>query len=289
MSVRLIVHSRRKKQIVTKKNCIPNMKLRSIKKWSAALAFPLFLSACSTPTNISYMQDLQNGNTIAAVAPMIKVQEGDKISITVKSKNSELAELFNLSISANRIGSTTKNNSQQMSCYTVANDGTVEVPILGKVKVAGMTREEVAEKVKQQLISQSLLKDAVVTVEFENLHYSVMGEVNSPGQFSIDRDRISLLDALSNAGDLTIYGRRDNVMVMRLENGKQQVYRVDLTNGSDLFNSPVCYLQQNDVVYVDPNDTRKRQSTVNGNTALSYSFWISLASFATSLAVLIFR
>ena len=266
------------------------MDLHSIKKWSAVLAFPLLLSACSTPTNISYLQDLQNGNTIATSAPMIKIQEGDKISIAVKSKNAELAELFNLSISANRIGSTSKqNSSQQMSCYTVAKDGTVDVPVLGKVKAAGMTREEVAENVKNQLISQNLLKDATVTVEFENLHYSVMGEVNSPGQFSIDRDRISLLDALSSAGDLTIYGRRDNIMVMRLEDGKQQVYRVDLTKGNELFNSPVCYLQQNDVVYVDPNDTRKRQATVNGNTALSYSFWISLASFATSLAVLIFR
>ena len=266
------------------------MDLHSIKKWSAVLAFPLLLAACSTPTNISYLQDLQNGNTIATSAPMIKIQEGDKISIAVKSKNAELAELFNLSISANRIGSTSKQNySQQMSCYTVASDGTVDVPILGKVKAAGLTREEVADNVKKQLISQNLLKDAVVTVEFENLHYSVMGEVSKPGQFSIERDRISLLDALSSAGDLTIYGRRDNIMVMRLENGKQQVYRVDLTKGNELLNSPVCYLQQNDVVYVEPNDTRKRQATVNGNTALSYSFWISLASFATSLAVLIFR
>ncbi len=249
------------------------------------MAFPLLLAACTTP-NLSYMQDLENGKSVAVAAKTIKVQKGDKISIVVKSKDAQLSELFNLSTTGSSGGSS---SSQGVACYTVASDGTVEIPVLGKVNVADKTREEIAHDVEKQLLSKDLLKDAVVTVEFENLHYSVVGEVNSPGQYSIDRDQISLFDALSSAGDLTIYGRRDNVMVIRQENGEQHIYRVDLTKGNELFNSPVCYLQQNDIVYVDPNNTKKRQATVNGNNVLSASFWISIASLATSIAVLIFR
>jgi polysaccharide export outer membrane protein len=100
---------------------------------------------------------------------------------------------------------------------------------------------------------------------------------------------VTLIDALSRAGDLTIYGKRDNVLVMREENGKQVSYRVDLTNAKSLYESPVYYLQQNDLVYVTPNDVKVRQSTVNGNTFRSTSFWISLASLLTSVAVLIFK
>lgn len=265
------------------------MNLHPIKKWSIAMAFPLLLAACTTP-NLSYMQDLENGKSVAVAAKTIKVQKGDKISIVVKSKDAQLSELFNLSIAGSRVGSYSRQNySQQISCYTVASDGTVEIPVLGKVNVADKTREEIARDVEKQLLSKDLLKDAVVTVEFENLHYSVVGEVKSPGQYNIDRDQVSLLDALSSAGDLTIYGRRDNVMVIRQENGEQHIYRVDLTKGNELLDSPVCYLQQNDIVYVDPNDMRKRQATVNGNNVLSSSFWISIASLATSIAVLIFR
>ena len=150
-----------------------------------------------------------------------------------------------------------------------------------------MTREQVAETIKQKLVSQDLVKDPVVTVEFENLHYSVMGEVNNPGQYNIDRDRVTLFDALSKAGDLTIQGRRDNVLVIRTQDGKQYAYRVDLTDTDSVMNSPVAYLQQNDVVYVDPNNVRKRQSTVNGNNVLSTSFWVSVASLLTSIAVLL--
>ena len=98
---------------------------------------------------------------------------------------------------------------------------------------------------------------------------------------------MTVLDAISKAGDLTIYGRRDNVTVLRQENGKQNVYRVNLNNGCELTSSPVYYLQQNDVIYVDPNNVRKRQSTVNGNNVLSTSFWISIASLVTSIAVLL--
>lgn len=123
----------------------------------------------------------------------------------------------------------------------------------------------------------------MVTVGLSNLHYSVMGEVNYPGQFAIEDEKVTILDAISNAGDLTITGVRDDVMVLRQENGHQKIYKINLCSGKDVFSSPVYYLQQNDVVYVSPNDTKKRTSTVNGNTIQSTGFWLSVSSLAVAI------
>lgn len=152
-----------------------------------------------------------------------------------------------------------------------------------------MKREEIAKFIKDKLIADNLVKDPVVTVEFMNLCVSVLGEVNNPGRFSIDRDRLTVLDALSMAGDLTIYGNRYKVLVLRQEGDTQRVYGINLTSGEHLYSSPAYYLQQNDVVYVEPNEVRSRQSTVNGNNVRSTSFWISLASLLTSIGILIFN
>ncbi|MEO3519325.1 polysaccharide export protein, partial [Phocaeicola vulgatus] len=159
----------------------------------------------------------------------------------------------------------------------------------GKLHVQDMTREEVAVYIKKELQSHDLIKDPVVTVEFMNLSVNVMGEVNRPGRYNIDKDHLTILDALSQAGDLTIYGKREKVLVLRNENGKQRVYGINLCSADHLYSSPVYYLQQNDVVYVEPNDTKARQSTVNGNNVRSTSFWISLASLLTTISVLIFK
>ena len=167
--------------------------------------------------------------------------------------------------------------------------GNIDFPVLGHIHVAGMTREEIALCIKEELISKNLVKDPVVTVEFMNLTVSVLGEVANPGRFNIDKDRLTLLDALSMAGDLTVYGKRENVLVQREENGKKTLYRVNLNSGYDLYASPVYYLQQNDIVYVEPNSVRARQSTVNGNNVRSTSFWLSLASLLTTITVLIVK
>ena len=150
-----------------------------------------------------------------------------------------------------------------------------------------MTREEVGTYIKKELQTRDLVKEPVVTVEFLNLSVSVMGEVNTPGRYNIDKDNLTILDVLSQAGDLTIYGKRDKVLVLRKENDIQRVYGVNLCSAEQLYSSPVYYLKQNDVVYVEPNSTKARQSTVNGNTVRSTSFWLSLASLLTSIAVLI--
>ena len=176
-----------------------------------------------------------------------------------------------------------------MSGYTINKDGNIDFPVLGHIHVAGMTREEIASYIKEELVSKNLVKDPVVTVEFMNLTVSVLGEVATPGRFNIDKDRLTLLDALSMAGDLTVYGKRENVLVQREENGKKTLYQVNLNSGYDLYASPVYYLQQNDIVYVEPNSMKARQATVNGNNVRSASFWMSLASLLTTITVLIVK
>ena len=248
--------------------------------------------SCSTPKEISYFQDLQPGVTELTITdPVeIKVRPKDKLSILVNAQDQKLTNMFNLPIVSQQIGQESTGSSgtsRGVSGYTVDTDGYINFPVLGKIKVEGMTREQIAEYLTGQLKEQELIQDPVVTVEFMNLGVSVLGEVNRPGRISINRDNLTILDALSEAGDLTIFGKREKVLVLRQENGKQRVYGINLCSADQLYTSPVYYLQQNDVVYVEPNDTKSRQSTVNGNTVRSTSFWISLASLITSIAVLI--
>lgn len=250
----------------------------------------LVLGSCSTPKEITYFQDLRPGESeMSLVAPVeITIRPKDKLSILVNSQDIRLTNLFNLPIVSQQVGTETSYGTNRgMSGYTVDSKGDIDFPVLGKIHIEGMTREQVAAHIKKELQSHDLVKDPVVTVEFMNLTVSVMGEVNNPGRYNIDKDNITILDALSQAGDLTIYGKREKVLVLRNEEGKQRVYGVDLCSGEHVYSSPVYYLQQGDVVYVEPNDTRARQSTVNGNNVRSTSFWISLASLLTSIAVLI--
>lgn len=266
-----------------------------LKRCLLLAACAALLSSCATPKEVVYFQDLQQTDgTLAAVqAKEIRVRPDDKISIIVNSRDPQLTDLFNLPYVSRQLGQTlrsvtsTYGQSQGVSGYTVDSDGNIDFPVLGKIHVEGMTREEIGRCIKDELIGQDLVKDPIVTVEFMNLTVSVMGEVAKPGRYAIERDRITILDALSMAGDLTIYGRRDAVMVQRMEGDTLQVYQLNLVSGQDVYNSPAFYLQQNDLVYVAPNDVKVRESTVNGNNIRSTSFWISLGSLLTSVAVLI--
>ena len=261
------------------------------------LAVVAALSSCGSSKQVVYFQDLKPGKTEIKLPEMkaITVRPEDKISIIVNSRDPQLTDLFNLPYVSRQLGQSlrtngiTVSNNQGVSAYTVDTDGEIDFPVLGKMYVAGMKREEIAEYIKNELIKENLVKDPVVTVEFANLCISVLGEVNNPGRFSIDRDKLTVLDALSMAGDLTIYGNRSKVMVLRQEGDVQRVYGLNLTSGNHVYTSPAFYLQQNDVVYVEPNAVKARQSTVNGNNVRSTSFWISLASLLTSIGILIFN
>ncbi len=260
------------------------------------LAAFCLLAACSTSREVVYFQDLRPGESEQKIDASyeLRLRPKDKISIIVNSRDPQLTNLFNLPYVTRQLGQSSatglsSNMSQGVSAYTLDNEGCIDFPVLGRLQVSGKTREEVAAYIKEELVSQNLVKDPVVTVEFVNLSISVLGEVNKPGRYLIERDKPTLLDALSMAGDLTIYGKRDKVLVLRSEEGVQRVYGVDLRSASYLYSSPVYYLQQNDVIYVEPNEVKSRQSTVNGNNVRSTSFWISLASLLTSIAILVFN
>lgn len=254
----------------------------------------LFLHSCASTDDIVYYQDVDSiAELDVPPAQEIILMPGDKISVIVNCKDPKLTELFNLPYVSQRLGYSTAlgrtSGNGQVSGYTIDAEGFIDVPAIGQVHVAGITRKEAEQRVKQTIIAQEQATEAVVTIEFMNLNVEIIGEVTRPGRYAIDKDVFTLTEALSAAGDLTIYGRRDNVLVMRKENGVQKTYRVNLCSAQDVFNSPVFYLKQNDIVYVEPNDTKMRQSTVNGNNVRSTSFWISVASLLTSVLLVFIR
>lgn len=276
------------------------LSIRSLSLQAAFFLFAVWTTfSCSAPSQVTYFQDLRPGESEQKViaATEIKVRPGDKLSIIVSSRDPQLTQLFNLPSFTQQIGQTVvskgagsaSGSSQGISGYTVDEEGMIDFPVLGKLEIAGKNREEIATFIKEELLSKNLIKDPVVTVEYMNLCISVLGEVVNPGRYSIDRDKVTLLDAISMAGDLTIYGKREKVLVLREEEGVQHVYGINLCSAEHLYTSPAYYLRQNDVVYVEPNNVRARQSTINGNNVRSTSFWLSLASFLTTIGVLIFK
>lgn len=250
----------------------------------------LALASCNTSKKIVYFQDIQvNRPEAITEARDITVQPKDQISILVSSKDPQLAALFNLPRVQYRVGDNNMQNTNgDVSGYTLDTEGYIDFPVLGRLYVAGMTKSEIASYIKKRLMDENLINDPVVTVEFMNLYYSILGEVNNPGKYMITKDQITLLEAISMAGDLTIYGKRDAVFVVREEDGQRVTHWVDLRT-QDLFHSPIYYLKQNDVIYVQPNKVRAGQSTINENSVKSVSLWISIASFLSSLGVLLFK
>ena len=259
------------------------------------------LASCATPANIAYFQDAVNDTTLTpAKARPIRLKPNDQISVIVNSRDPQVTAMFNLPYYTTRIGETqtltstagtgsSLTTSNSISGYTVDANGYIDFPVIGPVLVADRTREQAAEHIKELLIESRQIKDPVVTVEFMNLGFSVLGEVNRPGRFKIDRDRFTILDAIGLAGDLTINGQREDVTLIRHDGKKDHVYKLNLLDARQMYASPAFYIQQGDVIYVTPNDKRRREATINGNNVRSSSFWISIGSLATSVALLIFR
>ena len=244
------------------------------------------LVSCNTSKKIVYLQDATNGATERInINSGIVIQPKDMLTIVVSSRKSELAAEFNLPLVTSFAGSDilASGTYQKILGYVVDMDGSIDFPILGKLHVAGQTRHQLTEMIKQKLIQDDLIKDPVITIEIQNFKISVLGEVALPGTFSVSGDRITILEALGMAHDLTIYGNRDNVLVRREKDNLVTFHRVDLRSES-LLHSPVYYLQQNDVVYVEPNKVRAGQSRINANR--SVGVWLSLGSLLASLAVL---
>lgn len=248
------------------------------------------LTACKTPEKINYIQDIEPGvaQPIESRQSII-IQPKDMLSIVVSTKDPELAAIFNLGVQTNRAGYSKEyaaTNSQYLSGYVVDNNGDIDFPVLGKIHAAGLSRWALQEKITRELTERDLLKDMVVTVQFMNFKVSVLGEVKKPGTYSIEGDKVTVLEAIAMAGDLTVYGIRDEVYVIREENGARQNFKLDLRS-KDIFNSPAYYLRQNDIIYVKPNEVRAGQSTINQNSVRSISLWLSISSLLTSISILV--
>lgn len=260
----------------------------------------MIFGSCGTPKNIAYFQDVNSEEIVIPSTGEIRIMPNDKLSITVKTMEPSLSALFNLPVVTERFvdnmatnstasGNMRNNNatSSALSKYTVSPKGTIDFPVLGEIKVEGMTRFELAGFIKGELMGRDLAKDPVVTVEFVNMGVSILGEVKYPGLYDINQDYISIVEALSMAGDLTPTGKRENVIIMRETSEGVKTYRMDLTNFREMTQSPAYYLQQGDIVYIEPNDMKKRESTTNGNNVYSTGFWISVASLLTSITTTI--
>lgn len=240
-------------------------------------------SSCNPETykKINYLQDVKRDTTMTMkVNKGIIIQPQDQLSIIVSSIDPKLASQFNLSVSNYLTGTEmSSSGTHRITGYVVDNDGYISFPGLGRVRAAGLNRWELQDKISGELSEKGLLKEAIVTVEFMNFKISVLGEVSSPGSYTVVGDKITIFQALALARDLTIYGQRENVQVIREQNGRRQIYKVDLTR-SDIFSSEAYYLHQNDVVYVTPSKVRAGQGEINENYFKSGSFWISLASIS---------
>lgn len=252
-------------------------------KWSFLLLLMLF-SSCAAPDKVIYFQDLQGGlQQVIEYSYEIKIRKDDLLGITVSSRNPELAIPFNLPATAYTLEAKSGSANSQLG-YQVDTEGFINFPQLGRISVEGKTRKELADYITNELEQKKYLQNPVVTVTFQNFKVSVLGEVKNPKVINVKSDRITVLEALAEAGDLGIQAKRDRVAVIRETDGKRTVHYLDLRS-SDMLQSPYYYLQQNDVVYVEPNNARTIQN--RSTQVTSVGTWVSVFSSIMSVTTLI--
>lgn len=249
------------------------------------LLVAILFVGCNAQQRVLYIQDVESGAEIEIPENFqIRIKPLDQLTIIVNSKNPELALPFNSASTytglSKGVSSTVSSSSLQV--FTVDNEGYITLPIIGQVKCDGMTRAELQSEIEKKIIESNYIADPQVNVRFANLQISVLGEVTRPGRYDIKNDKVTLFDALAMAGDMTIYGNRENVAVIREIDGKNIITKLDIRS-SEVFSSPCFYLEQNDIVLVSPNKYRAASAEINQNR----SFWISLASTGISFATLL--
>lgn len=243
----------------------------------------LLITSCAQ-RNLVYFSDLPastNNETPIKNYVQPTIQPDDIISISVSSLNPESNVLFNnviLPSSANSGGviAATKVNEG----YQVDKAGFINFPVIGKVMLAGLTKEQAIEKMTSEI--KVHVKNPIVNIRFLNFKITVIGEVNSPSTFTVDREKINVLEALGLAGDMTSFGRRENVLIIREQQGVRRTTRINLNN-KDVLNSPYFYLQQNDIVYVEPSNREKAAETSPGNRYIG--LWGSVISTIGFVAI----
>ena len=224
------------------------------------------MTSCVSSKKMLYLQGAdklhENPQKIAGVYEL-RIKPDDQLLITINSKSPELLAPF---ANSQVLGSNSTNIGQETTGLLVSQNGKIEIPVLGEMQAAGLTRQELADVIKNKLIEGEYIKDPTVLVRFKGAKIVVLGEVGSPGVKDLPSERVTILEAIGMAGDLPPTAHRENILVIREENGERKSYNVNLTSGEDILNSPVFYVQQNDVVYVEPNNA----INVKGSSALTY-------------------
>ena len=256
----------------------------------------LILTGCGSYQQIAYVQEAGKradlSENISSRVPETQIKVGDLLIITVNTNTPEAAVPFNLPIiptgeASTSYGATNLSYGLSLQNFLVDMEGNIEYPVIGRIQAAGMTRSALQDYIKKAIYPNYIKDEPIIMVRYLNFKISVLGEVARPGTFKIDNDKVSLFEALALAGDLTIYGNRPNVLLVRENNGKRESYRIDLRD-KDLIDSPFYYLQQNDVVYVEPNASRSRSSLIGSAESLSISIVGTLISLS-SLIINILR
>lgn len=266
--------------------------LKMYSKLVSLLICIFVLTSCSTSKeNLTYFSNLDQNATSGSLPSgnyELKVIPDDELIIIVTSVVPEATAQFNVPLTnISSRGITTPSQQPSLTTYVVDNDGNIMMPVIGKVKVAGLTTSQIEDKLKVEI--GKTVTDPYVKVQLTNFRINVLGEVNAPGPKSTTKKRYSILDAITDAGDLSPYGRRDNVLLIREENSQHVYHRLNL-NDAAVLSSPYFYLQQNDVVYVEPNDVRKANSRFNQDNSYKLSVIstiVSAASVVASLAIVL--
>ena len=258
----------------------------------AMIMLAALLVGCNATKRVVY--DFNKDEAVKSVLGdgLIRIKPHDRLTIVVTSQNSELAAPFNTpssynALSFNPMSPSPSSGSQSLQVRTVDENGVLEFPMIGKVECKGKTRQELANEIAKRIIDGGYISDAMVNIQFADMKIFVLGEVERPGQFDITRDKITVLEALAMAGDMTIFGNRANVTVIRrtADEKNYEVYELNFLEGNQM-SSPAFYLQQGDVVYVQPNKYKAATSEINQNR----TFWLSIVSTlitATSLTLTI--
>lgn len=213
----------------------------------------ILFTSCVNTKKVVYFNNVQDTTFYSgSTEKQTPISTNDILSITISSLNAEASAPFNLQNNNISRATTVTGSSTESGGYLVNADGDIELPILGSVKAAGLTKEELRKSIVDLIVSKKLLIDPIIDIRFLNYEVTVLGEVGRPTVITVPNEKISMLKAIGLAGDLTIYGKRKNILLIREENGKRITRHIDL-NSKDFFNSPYYYLHPNDVIYVEPN------------------------------------
>lgn len=244
------------------------------------------LGSCGSSKQIAYFQNADSLSYAASKGLFdAKIMPKDLLTITVSTTDPKAATPFNLSVT-NTLNATgyLSTGAGSLQTYLVDNDGFINFPVVGQLKVGGMTKRQCENYIRDKILPyMSKTENPIVTVKMASFKVTVAGEVKAPGVFNVDQEKISVIEALARAGDLTIYGKRGNVLLIREDaTGEKSVHRLNL-NDANLINSPYYYLQQNDYLYVEPNSVQAKNSAIGSSTTI----WISAVSILTSVASLV--